>query len=337
MSSIKKYAIMIALIAILLPLNLLLTGCPPALREYSETREMMSTFFTITVLAGNEREARAATESAFSEISRIEGLMSHTDKDSEVYELNRRGYINNPSEDLFTIVLASQNYSERTDGAFDITVQPLLELYTHTYGEEQRPPTEDEINDSLELVGYTRLRTTRARIYFDNESMKITLGGIAKGYALDRAEEKIQSYGISSALLTAGGQIKSYGTKNGQPWTIALRNPRDAEKYVTKIFLESKEGISVSTSGDYERFFDESKTAHHIMDPKTGRSATDVISATIIAPRGIDADALSTAVFVLGPFRGMELIEQLDDVEGLIITAKREILRSSGFAAYETP
>jgi thiamine biosynthesis lipoprotein len=164
--------------------------------------------------------------------------------------------------------------------------------------------------------------------------MKITLGAITKGYAVDEALKVIENLGIEHALIAAAGDISTLGTKpSGEPWSIALVNPDDTSQTLATFQFADK---SVSTSGNYERYFSPDKKAHHIMNPKTGYSAGEIISATIITSGGLPADALATAVFVMGPVDGMRLVELLDDVECLLVDANREVLLSSGMDKYLT-
>lgn len=308
---------------------LLLSGCVERPLEITKTRGLMDTFVTITVIDSDSRKAEDAINSAFKEIERVEELLSAYRKDSEVFQLNERGFLNNASNDLIYNLKKSQYYFELSDGAFDITVQPILDLYKDSFQNKKRPPTSQEINETLKLVGYQNMEVKGNSVKFLKKGMKITLGGIAKGYAVDRAIEILKKKGIKHALINAGGDIRAIGEKeNNKPWKIALENPRNKSEYITIISLDN---CSVATSGDYERYFDPEKKFHHIVNPKTGYSADELISVTIITKKAIDADALATSVFVLGPQKGLQLIENLDGVEGLLITPKRKIIKSSGF------
>lgn len=308
---------------------ILLLGCSQApLYKTVKSKELMGTEVEITILNLDYDEADAVIEKAFEEISRIENMMSNYVNDSYVYILNKDGIVEDVSDEFFRLIKDSIYYGDLSEGGFDITVQPILDLYSYTFSELGRPPTDDEISDVKQKVGYSYIAFKHRDIFFLKDNMSITLGGIAKGYAIDKAIEVLQEEGIEHALVNAGGDMKALGDKNGKPWQIALRNPRDKKDYISIIDLN---GSSVATSGDYERYFDDEKKFHHIVDPRTGYSATSLISVTIIAPEAKDADALATSVFVLGAEAGMELIESLDDVEGLLITKEKEIIRSNGF------
>ncbi len=303
----------------------LISSCTDQLVQKKES--MMDTDVTI---AASQKDA-ALIEPAFDEIRRIDSLMSNFKNDSEVYLLNENHLLKDPDLELAYVMKRSVYYSEISGEAFDITVQPLLDLYTKSFSEKNMPPTEEEIKETLNLVGYDKIMISEKNISLE-DGMKITLGGIAKGYAVDKAAEMLIAKGVGSALINAGGDIRVVGSKDDSPFRVAIANPDDPSDYIAILDLKD---VSVATSGNYERYFDPEKKAHHIMDPKTGKSALGVISVTVIAKTAIDADALATAVFVMGPEKGIRLIESLDDTECLIIDEDRNIIRSSGMRDYE--
>jgi thiamine biosynthesis lipoprotein len=310
---------------------LLLGGCAEPVMS-RETENHMGTTITIMVVAPAPRDVHPALRAAFAEFRRLDGLLSHYREDSEVSALNRVGSLSGFSEDLRVNLQKSIEYGRLSAGAFDITVQPELELYSRSFGERGRPPTAAEIAEALKLVDYRRIRIEENRIVL-GPGQRITLGGIAKGYAVDKALEALREHGIRRALVDAGGDVGTLGCRGeGGDWVVALRNPRQPQQYVTRIRAA---GTAVVTSGDYERYFDEQRSFHHIVDPRTGYSATELISVTVMARDAFDADAISTSVFVLGAEKGLALVESMDGVEALLITRERNILRSSGFARYE--
>ncbi|MFH2028583.1 MAG: FAD:protein FMN transferase, partial [Nanoarchaeota archaeon] len=309
-------------IIFLLILLLLVTGCT---YKVEDTKELMGTIVTITVYDSDKGKAELAVMDAFEEISRIDKLLSNYNNESEVYLLNKEGMIDNPSVELSENIKKARYYSELSNGAFDITVQPILDLYSKSFSEKGVAPGDDEINNVLQKVSYDYIYTKPGLILFRTDGMSITLGGIAKGYAIDQAINVLRRERIKHALVNAGGDMRAIGNKGNEDWQIALQNPRNKEEFITVIPLNDK---SVVTSGDYERYFDENKTFHHIIDPRTGYSATELMSVTIIANNAWDADAISTSVFVLGKEKGLELIESLNGVEGLIITREKEIVKS---------
>ncbi len=308
-------------------LALLLAACGRApAQTTSQTRELMGTLVSITVVDQPGLSSEAAIEAAFVEFGRIEDLMSTYDPDSELSQLNREGSIEaNP--DLLIVTRRALELAEPTGGAFDITVKPLIELYEASYGERGVAPSPAELQAALELVDAGRVRIDGSHISLP-PGVRLTLDGIAKGYGIDRAIESLRASGVTNALVDAGGDVRALGSKAGEPWQVALQNPRDAADYLAVIPLESH---SVATSGDYRRYFDPQMQAHHILDPRSGQSAHGLISVTITAPLAMDADALATAVFVLGPERGLILVESLSDVEALLVSEQREILTSTNW------
>jgi len=289
----------------------------------------METFVKITIYDKHRSEASKAIGLAFKEIEKIDKLMSAYKEDSEVSRLNRNGVLDSVSPELAYVLRKARQYSEMSDGAFDTTVKPVLDLYKRSYETRNSPPNADELAEVLKLVDYRNVILKDKSVELKTKGCMIDLGGIAKGYAIDQAIEALQKSRINHGLVNAGGDIRTLGTKpDGSQWCVALQNPRDPEDFITKLQLSDR---AVATSGDYERYFDESKSAHHIMNPKTGKSATELISVTVIADKAIDADALATAVFVLGEKRGINLINKLENTEALVITSDRRILKSKGF------
>jgi thiamine biosynthesis lipoprotein len=294
------------------------------------TEQVMGTYATITIIDRNTTRANLAIDAAFEELTRIEGLMSLYNESSEVALLNRNGTNwTTLSPDTIYVLKRAEYYSRISNGSFDITCNPLLDLWMVKAKNENRTPTPDEIEEARELVGYQHLIIDEElkSAKFDKEGMSITLGGIAKGYAVDSACEKLIEAGITHALVNIGGDMRAIGDKNGVPWEVALQNPRDKEEYIRIIKLDNE---SVATSGDYERYFFLKERIHHIMNPKTGHSADECISVTVITQNCIDADALATAVFVMGPEEGKALLDELD-IKGLIISPERQVIKSDLF------
>lgn len=321
-----------ACLLILLIVLLGTTSCAPKpLTKLEETRDMMDTFVTITVYS-DEKTGEEAISAAFARMEEIERIASIFDEQAEAFQLNRDGHLDAACDDLLKLLTMSRDYSQLTDGCFDITVQPLLDLWAGGLWKESAEVQQSRIDETMELVGSDKIGIEDHKIYFKVEGMKITLGGIAKGYAVDEALEVLSSMGIKHALVNAGGDMATLGPKpNQEPWNIALANPDDTSQCLANFNVSDK---AVCTSGNYERYFDPKKTAGHIINPKTGYSANECISVTIVAENCTQADALATGVFVMGPEDGMRLVESLDDVECLIVDADRTIYRSSGLSRY---
>lgn len=290
------------------------TGCNNIAtgRLYSEKRVAMGTF--VEVISCESR----ALYIAFDEIRRIEKLLSKYDQNSEVWKLNRSGRLK-ASPETFYIIKQAKEFYTLTNGAFDITVGPLVDLWGFA-DKKYSLPSENKIKSALKLIGSDKiiLHEKDNVIQFEFPGMKIDLGAIAKGYAVDCAVNRLKDAGIKSALINAGGQVYCLGSKFSKPWKVAIRdNPNNPsrDKY---LYLQDK---AVSTSGDYEQFFtDKQKVYGHIFDPKTGYpKPADFFSVTVIADDATTADFLSTAIFVLGEKDGLALAAKFKGVEVKIV------------------
>ncbi|MFW5987520.1 MAG: FAD:protein FMN transferase [Methanohalophilus sp.] len=301
---------------------------------YSQTRMLMDTDVTITVVDNNETHAYNSIEDAFMNMEKASNRLDSYNNSSEIHILNEHKETENASDDLIHVIERGIYYSQISDGAFDITVKPVLDLWESKFGPDQPnvPPTEKEINNTLSLVNSSNITIEDNTIIIE-KNMGITLEGIAKGYAVDRAIMSLQENGIENGFVNAGGDGRYMGEKSdGQEWSIGLQDPDKKAEPITKI---SAHNISVATSGNYERYYNKSASASHIADPRTGYPVSHLISATIIAPTAMEADALATTVFVMEEEKGLEMIEKLEGVECLLINSEKEITRSSGFAKYE--
>jgi len=302
--------------------------------KFEETRSLMDTYIKIIVYTDADT-AEAALNAAFTRMTEIEKIASIYDSESEAFQLNQNGYIENPSQDLSKLITLSLDYSQLTNGSFNIAVQPLLELWEGSLWKESPEAQQSKIDETLSLIDLDNIIIEENRISFRKEGMKITLGGIAKGYAVDEALAVLSQMGIEHALVDAGGDMATIGAKpEGEPWNVGLVNPDDTSQSLAAFQFADK---AIATSGNYQRYFNPEKTAHHIINPKTGYSANECISVTIIAEGATQADALATSVFVMGPAEGMKLVESLGDVECLIVDAERNIYRSSGLSSYLMP
>ena len=285
----------------------LLFMAKPQKKLFRDNRILMGTFWEVT------SPDKKAGRIVFNEVSRIEGLLSKYRKDSEVYRLNETGKLK-VSPETFSIIKKSKEISAKTDGAFDITVAPLIDLWGFT-GQNFQVPAKHKIDAALKLVGNDKiiLHEKDNSVEFKKPGVKIDLGGIAKGFTLDCAVEKLKEAGIKDCLIDAGGQIYALGNKFGKPWKIAVKDPGKnglAETLVLK-------NRSASTSADYEQFFvKDNKSYGHIIDPKTGFPVESNIGAfTVISDNATEADALSTAIFVLGEGKETELLSKFPQVE----------------------
>jgi len=318
-------------ILIIALLILCATGCE---KRFEESKFLMGTIVEITAV-GDERDCQQAMKLAFDEIRRIDSLMNVHAEDSEISRINASAGKSavEVGSDTLTVINQSLRFADLTDGALDITVVPLMDLWGFG-GESTRVPLDDELKEKLSLVDYKKVHVDKDRSTVELPSgMRIDVSGIAKGYAVDRAIQVLKDAGIRNAMVNAGGDIYALGSPSKKKlWRIGIRHPRDNSDLLGILQLEDK---AVATSGDYENFFEvDGKRYCHIIDTRTGRPVEGIMSVTIVADNTMEADALATAVFPLGPDDGMKLIESLEGVDGLIMTGKNEddmkILVSSG-------
>lgn len=283
-----------------------------------DVRNVMGTFVTITVVHPNLDEANKALCAAFNEIYKINDLMSIHSQSSEVSILNRTGFYRGISADTKYVIERANYFSELSDGAFDVTILPILKLWEES-AHTNKVPTDAEIDEKLGLVNYRNIVIKDGDIEFGKAGMGITLAGVAKGYAVDKAIETLSQGNIRYALVNAGGDIRVIGGKTEtMPWRIAIRDPQNKRRLSTTVELHEQ---AIATSGTYQRFFND------MINPKVGRPAQGLLSSTIIIEKAIDADILATCVFILGAKRGIELLGRLDGVKALVITSDGSILK----------
>ncbi|MCU0652481.1 MAG: FAD:protein FMN transferase, partial [Candidatus Omnitrophica bacterium] len=274
---------------------------------YKDNRLMMGTF--VDVISPDKN----APQIVFTEIKRVENLLSKYNPDSEVAKLNRLGKLSVSPETL-AIIKKSYEFWQISDGAFDITVGPLIDLWGFT-DKDYHQPTKSEINKALKLVGSNKIIFNNLNnvVEFRLPGMKIDLGAIAKGYALDCAVKKLKENNIKSCLINLGGQVYCLGDRFGKPWRIAMQETRG--KNLREILELKNRGIS--TSGDYEQYFIIDNLRYcHIINPKTGHPADSGIkSVTVVTENNLEADVLSTAIFVLGKAKGMTLANRFPEIK----------------------
>jgi thiamine biosynthesis lipoprotein len=273
--------------------------------------------------------AEQLATAAFDEMRRIDRLMSTYKPDSELSRLNarKRAQPMVVSAELFGLIRDSLAYSRLSDGAFDVTYASVGYLYDFP---SHRRPSTLAVRRALPGVDYRHLKldAPRRSVSFERAGMRVDLGGIAKGYAVDQAMAVLRRGGVTRAMVNAGGDTLIVGDRFGKPWVVGIRDPNNRDQVVLRLPLSD---TAISTSGDYERFFDEGGVRyHHIIDPKTGDSARLLRSATILAPTSVRADGLSTAVFVMGAERGLAMINKLDDVDAVVVTPDGKVLYSQG-------
>ncbi|MBM3314961.1 FAD:protein FMN transferase, partial [candidate division WOR-3 bacterium] len=302
----------------------LLLGCGPGgAVQRKQTRLMMDTYVAITVRAERAKADRALA-AAFDRLEGIGRKFDHLDTASPLYAFNVR---NEPLADpeVVAVVTAAQGLSELSDGVFDVTVEPLVRLWGF-YGDSQAVPLQRQIDSCRRPVGYRNLALEPGRVTKRNPQTTIDLGGIAKGYALVEAARVLAAAGVESALVDAGGDVYAIGRKAGAGWRIGVRNPR-GEGVVGVLEVSDK---AVVTSGDYERFFfgPDSVRYCHIIDPRTGRPARGLASATVVMPDPLAAQAWSKVLFILGP-AALPMAESAG-IEALVVTEDGRLIGTAG-------
>jgi thiamine biosynthesis lipoprotein len=291
----------------------------------------MGTLIEITVIGRDEDRVGVAIRDAFDEMERVEELMSGRIRGSDVSRINRWAGIKAVpvSTDVLRVIRRAEEISRASEGYFDISIGSLLDLWGFE-GDGGRLPSKAEVSQALGAVGYRGIHVDErvSTVELKKKGMRIDLGGIAKGYAVDRAVALLKSRGYQNMIVNAGGDIRVSGRKARGPWVVGIQDPRDRSRILATIDAAE---TSVATSGDYERYFvKEEKRYHHLLNPFTGFPARQCRSVTILADDSLSADGLATAVFVMGPKRGLHLIEAMEGVEGLIVSSEGKIIQSEG-------
>jgi thiamine biosynthesis lipoprotein len=327
-----KSITLIIVLVILSAFAISISGCKPAIQRYEKNLEKMGTYVNIIIYADKDKNSQKILDSGFAKIDQLSKIASNYDKESSVTKLNNKGFIENAPDDLVKIIQLSKDYNKTTKGAFDITIDPILTLWSEGLWNESKEVQQEKVLEALNFVGSDKISITGSNIKFEKEGMSVTLGGIAKGYIVDKVIETLKSQGINNALVNAGGDIATLGSKpDGALWSVSLENPDNTSEKIVEFALAGK---SIATSGNYYRYFDPKKETAHIIDPRTGYTADKCISATIIAENATIADILATSVFVLGPQDGISLVDSLDNVEAFIIDNERNIFKSKGIDKY---
>lgn len=301
-------------------------------QTYRESMLLMGSNFEITVVADNPGQAEKWIAMAVAEIRRIEALISSWDPTSQTSEINRQAGIKpvRVSPELFQLIKRANGISTLTDGAFDISYAAMDRIWKFD-GSMTELPDPDAISQSVRLVGNQNilLDETEMTIYLAKKGMKIGFGGIGKGYAADRAKAILMEAGVPAGIINASGDMNSWGEQSkDRPWQVAITNPMDKSKSYGMLPLRDR---AVVTSGDYEKHVTfEGVRYAHIIDPRTGYPSTGIISTTVFAPRAELADALSTAVFVMGIEAGLDRIDQIPGVDCIIVDDQGGLHTSEG-------
>ncbi|MCB2217617.1 FAD:protein FMN transferase [Desulfofustis glycolicus] len=296
--------------------------------KVTKTRLAMGTFVAMTAIHPSRDQAEEAFGRAFDEITRLSRLFNRHDTSSPLAELNRAGRLSDVPGELRDVVVQSLTFHHQTRGGFDVTVAPLVDLY-QACAAAGREPNESEISRVLRVTGGEGVRVDGHSLTFARQGMGITLDGIAKGYIVDRASAALRRHGIDNHLINAGGDIRTSGhAARGKKWSVAIQDPQKRKAYPDIINMESG---AIATSGNYEVYYDREKLFHHIVNGRSGHSPRLSASVSVLAPTVIEADALSTAVFVLEPRDGIDFINHRPGCDCLIVGRQGDIHSSAGW------
>jgi thiamine biosynthesis lipoprotein len=293
----------------------------------------MGSELRLTAWTADEAAARSALDAVFAEFERLEALMSTWRPASDVVRINAAAGVQAVpvAADVRDVLRQARQISEWTDGTFDVTFGALTDVWKFDHDQDDTIPTAEAIRARLPLIDYRQIEIDdrAGTVFLRRKGMKIHLGGIGKGYAVEHAVAILRRAGLRDFMIQAGGDLYVGGRKDGRPWRLGINDPRGPEghSFATIDLTDS----TFSTSGDYARFFmKDGVRYHHILDPSTGQPARLCRSVTIAAKSPVLADAIAKGVFILGPEKGMALVERIPKLEAVIVTAKNEVLVSSG-------
>ncbi len=323
--------ILLQWIASLICLALFSSSCTtPRLKIFEKSRFQMGTIVELTVVSSSEEKAEEAMAAGFAEIKRLEQLMSVYQETSEFSKINQMAGIQevSVSPEVYDLIQKGLEAGRLTEGGFNLAIGPAVKLWGVT--ESQHVPAPEELNQIRPLVNLDKviLNPQNHSVFLKDKGMKLDSGGIGKGDAADRVEKVLNQHGIEAGIVAMAGDVKAFGAKpDGHPWRVGIKHPRQPGRVLATIDLANQ---AISTSGDYERFFiKDGIRYHHLLDPRTLQPARGCQSVSIIAPEGTMSDALSTGIFIMGPEKGMALIEKLPQIAGVIVDQNGKILISS--------
>jgi len=300
----------------------------PGLARSEQSSRAFGTTVNITTLHEDPRVAERAAQAALDELELVESVMSLYRPDSQLVRLNREGRLRKPHPYLLTVLRAADEIWRRSEGAFDASVQPLWNVY-YSARSERREPGSDEIAAACQRVDWSAVRIAGdEQIEFTRPGLELTLNGIAQGFGTDRAMAVLREHGVTRAMLDTG-EIGSLGSRErDEPWKVGIQHPRRPEDYLS---LAQLVGRCLATSGDYATRLSDDGRRHHVFDPWTGESPEELASVSVVAPTAMEADALSTALMVLGIERGQRLLERSPNVEALFHTRNGRTVATRSF------
>lgn len=295
--------------------------------QFTRAGRALGSTVSLTVVHADPIVAHGALAAGFDALEHVESVMSLYRPQSQLSRLNRDTILRDPHPDLVTVLTASEELSRLTEGAFDVTVQPLWSLFAEAT-RAGRIPTTTEISAARSRVDWRGVEVTARSIHLRGRDTQITLNGLAQGFAVDQVSAALRSHGIQHALIDTG-EIAGLGHKPSlDAWRVGIQDPREEDAYAALATLDDR---CLATSGDYATAFNRDRTDHHIFDPRTGRSPTKLASVSVIAPNGLWADGLSTAVCVLGVDAGTRLLAKIPRTDALFITKSGQVFKTPGF------
>lgn len=321
-----------SILALLASLACVSAPAPPAAHAIARSHLTMGSLLEVTIWTTDDNAAGQAFEHVFREFDRLDALLSVWKSDSDASRINAaagKAPVAVSGETLEVLTIA-HDISAQTGGKFDITFGALADVWKFDHDQDNRVPDRSAIAQRLPLVNYEDVAIDRAAgtAFIRTPGMRIHLGGIGKGYAVDRGVALLKQRGFADFMIQFGGDLYVAGTNGGAPWKLGIADPRGAHDPFA--LVEIRDG-TFSTSGDYERaFMKDGVRYHHILDPDRGEPARGCRSVTLVTNRAVIADALAKGIFILGPADGMALIEKLPDVEGVIVSATNQVLVSTG-------
>jgi len=297
------------------------------LRPFTRTGHALGTTVSLTVIHADRSAAHESLNAAFAALDGVEEVMSLYRPHSQLARLNRDRALRDPHPDLLTVLLAAETLWRQTDGAFDATVQPLWSLFSKA-SRAGRSPSDDEIAAARSRVGWQRVEIEPSGIRLRGDGTAITLNGIAQGFAVDKVIETLRSHGVERALIDTGELAGLGRNPDGGAWRVGIQDPRSAKAFAA---LAELDGRCLATSGDYATTFRADHRDHHIVDPRTGRSPTELAGVSVAAPNGLWADGLSTALCVVGAEQGMKLLSEIPGCDALFIDKDGRVVSTPGF------
>lgn len=302
------------------------------LHRVSVTRTRLGTAVNITVIHPDSARAHALVDGAFAEFERLEGIFSRYRAGTAVARLNAEGVLHDAPSELLHVMGRALDYARATDGAFDVTVAPVLNLYVSRFAASDVGPTDDEVAAALALVGWRGVRVEGGTIALEKPGMAVTMDGIAKGFIVDQAVAHLMGAGAERVIVEAGGDMGAAGAER-DPWQVSVQDPHDLGASLGVLELR---GEALASSGDYMQYFTPDRRLNHIIDPRTGRSPERSAGTTVRHRTAMDADATSTSVFVLGPVEGIAFLDRTEGAEGMLVTKSGEKVTSKSFGAPAT-